>query len=212
MAFAGEREVQRACQPDAYGPAGFPGAQCRDGRPRIGLHFLASEGAPHAQTFHCHFVARESQHPRDHFLSFGGMLGGRMRRHAAGFIQPRNRALRFQIKMLLAADLQFAFETQGARFDHRRIAASQPQRSGVKTSGLDRIFDGQDCGERFVFSRDARCAPLRRLQGFAQNPRYRLAVIHHFAREKRFIVTIRTRVALAWNVARGKNGDDARFQ
>ncbi len=114
MALAGEREVQRARQPHAHRPPGFPGAQCRDGRPRIGLHFLAAERAAHAQTFHRHFVARDSQHPRDHFLRFGGMLRGGMRRHAAGFIQPRNRALRFQIEVLLAADLQLAFETQRA--------------------------------------------------------------------------------------------------
>ncbi len=120
MALAGEREIERARQPHTHGPPRLPGAQCRDGRPRIGLHFLAAEGAAHAQTFHRHFVARNSQNARDHLLRFGGMLRGRMRRHAAGFIQPCNRALRFQIEVLLAADLQFAFEAQRAGLDHRR--------------------------------------------------------------------------------------------
>ena len=35
-----------------------------------------------------------------------GMLRGRMRRHAAGFIQPGNGALRFEIEVLLPADLR----------------------------------------------------------------------------------------------------------
>ena len=133
MALAGERQIQRARQPHAHRPPGFPRAQRRDGRPRIRLHFLASERAAHAQTFHRHSVARDSQDARDHFLRFGGMLRGGMRRHAAGFIHPGNRALRFEIEMFLSADLQFAFEMQRAGLDHRRIAASQPQRSGVKT-------------------------------------------------------------------------------
>ena len=61
MALAGERHVERARQPHAHRPPGLPCAQRRDGRPRIGLHFLAAERAAHAQTLHRHLVARDSQ-------------------------------------------------------------------------------------------------------------------------------------------------------
>ena len=134
-----------------------------------------------------------------------------MRRHAASFVHPRDRALRFQIKVLLAADLQFAFEMQGAGLEYRSIAARQPQRRGVEAIRQDRVFNGEDRRQWLVFHRHAGGAALRRFQRLSEYPDHRLAVIHHLSRKQRFIVPVGSRIALARNVARGEYGGDARF-
>ena len=123
-----------------------------------------------------------------------------MRRDAAGFIHPCNGALRFQIEVLLSADLQFAFYVQRAGLNYRRIPASQPQRRGVKTSGQNRVFDGEDGGKRLVIHRYFAGAALRRIQSLAQNPCHGLAVVRHLRWEQRFVVPVGSRIAFARNV------------
>ena len=91
---------------------------------------------------------------------FGGMLRGGMRGHAAGFIQPGDGALRFQIEVLLPADAAARLRN-AAGWTRSPTASPRAMRSGagVKTSREDRIFDGEDRGQRLVFHRHA--APRR---------------------------------------------------
>src|ERR1700733_166346 len=105
------------------------------------------------------------------------MLRGRMRGYTAGFVHPGDGALRFEIKMLLPADLQLALEAQRARLDHRGIAPSQQQRSGVKTFRRDRVLDGENRRERLISNQHFACATLRRIESLPQDPGNGVAVI-----------------------------------
>src|SRR3984957_13557842 len=123
-----------------------------------------------------------------------------MRSHAAGFIHPGDGALRFEIKMLLPADLHVACEVQRAGPDHGSIAPSQPQRSEVKTFRQDRILVGENRRERFIVNQHFAGATLRRIESLSENPRNGLAVIDGLSWEERFVVPVGSRIALAWNI------------
>ena len=82
----------------------------------------------------------------------------------------------------------------------------------MKTSREDRIFDGQDGGQRFIVHQYA-CRPaLRRIQRLAQNPGHRLAMIGDLGGEERLIVPVRSGIALAGNILSGKNRRDVWLQ
>ncbi len=135
-----------------------------------------------------------------------------MRRDAASLVDPGNRALRFEIEVLLAAHPQFALEIQRTGFDRRCVAPSQPQRSGMKTPRKDRVLDGQDGRQRLVFHRHAAGATLRRIERFTEHPGDGLAVVRHLGWEERFIVPVGSRIAFARNVSAGENRGDAWFR
>jgi hypothetical protein len=211
MALAGQRHVQLARQPNAHGPPRLPCTERRDRGPRVGLHFLAAERTAHPETFDGDLVPRQSQHARHDFLRFGWMLGGRVHRDAAGFVQPGDRRLRLEIEMLLATDDEFAFEAERAPLDHRHVAAGEAQRVGQKAAGVDRLLDAENRRKRFVGGDDAVRAALRVVQRVGEHPRDRLAMKHDLAREQRFVVAARSAVAFACHIGRGERGDDARL-
>ena len=134
MALAGERHVERARQAHAHRTPGLPGAERRDRRPRIRLHFLAAERAAHAQAFHRHLIAarcparapRSPAFPRD-----------AASRSAAAtppdLVEPRDGALRLQIEMLLPADREARPSNVRARlFDAAGSPRGMRSRTAVK--------------------------------------------------------------------------------
>ena len=71
MALAGERHVERARQAHAHGPPRLPRAERGDGGPGVGLHFLAAEGAAHAEALHGDLLRGDAEHARDDLLRLG---------------------------------------------------------------------------------------------------------------------------------------------
>ena len=156
MALPGQRHVELARQPHANGTAGLPRAERGDRGPRVCLHLLAAKRAAHAQAFDGHVLARQPEHARDDLLRFRRMLRGRLRPDSAGLVDPRDCRLRLEIEVFLTADCEFAVDAHGARLDRRDIPARQPEGVGEEASGLDRLLDRQDRGQRFVFDANAR--------------------------------------------------------
>ena len=132
MPLAGDRHIEAARKADPHRTAGLASAQRGDGGEGIGLRFFAAESAAHAQALHRDHVSRHAQHARDNLLRLAGMLRGRVQRDAARFVQPGHGRLRLQVEMLLAADVNFAFDAmrtaRQAPLRHRRaVCSSGPQ-------------------------------------------------------------------------------------
>ena len=73
---------------------------------RGGLRFLAAKPAAHARALHDDLVGRQLQQVGDDGLHLGGMLRGGRHEHRAVLARLRPRRLRFEIKMLLPAQLE----------------------------------------------------------------------------------------------------------
>jgi hypothetical protein len=100
--------------------------QARDHRAQArragGLGFLAAETATHAAHVDDHLVHRHVEHFGHQFLHFGGVLRGAVDDHAAVFGGHHRGNLRFQVEVLLAADVQGALDAV------RRWPGRQPNR------------------------------------------------------------------------------------
>ena len=141
-----------------------------------------------------------------------GMLRGRTNRDTARFVQPGDGALRFQIKMLLAADTQLAREAVRAGGQRRfGVPARQPQRTGVETAGGDGFVDGEDRRQRPVVHPHARCPAPRSLQRLRQHPRDRLLVVHHLGGKQRLVMARDARLVFARHIRGGEGGGHAGF-
>ena len=70
----------------------------------------------------------ETERARDDLLRLGGMLRRRVHGDAARFVDPRDRGLRLEIEMLLAADAQLAGDAHGTGVDRRHVAVRDAQR------------------------------------------------------------------------------------
>ena len=95
-----------------------------------------------------------------------------MQSDSAGFVEPGHGRLSFQIKMLLTANPEAAFDairTAGNR--PGGVAALNHQRTGVETALRQGVLDGQDGLQRPVFRRDAlrpQTRPLPRVSASTQ--------------------------------------------
>ena len=168
--LAGDRHIQAPRKADPHRPAGLARAQRGHRGEAIGLRFLAAERAAHAQALHRHHVARHAQHTRDNLLRLAGMLRGGVQRDAARFVQPRQRRLRLQIKMLLAADVNFALDAMlDARQFRCGIAAPYGQRTAVKTLRRDRVFHGENGRAAAGTPRTTASAPSRAASSVSPN-------------------------------------------
>jgi hypothetical protein len=174
------------------------------------LDFFAAERAPHAETLYGHLVARQAQNASHNLLRLAGMLRGRMQRYAAGFRDPRDGALGFQIEVLLAADGQLAREYQWAALDAGNVAAGETRGAGQETAAFDGVGNGQNRGPDFIFDLDPLGAEARGFERFTQHPGHRLPVKHDLARKQRFVMPRGAAVANARNVGGGKRVDDPR--
>ena len=113
--------------------------------------------------------------------------------------------------MLLPADGKLAFELQrAAGYRTAGVAALQRVRPGMEALRRNRIFYGENRGQRLVVDIHARGAALRRVQGLPQHPRDRLPMIHHLRGKQRLIAAIGARIAVARHVGRAQRGRHAR--
>ena len=108
--LAGHLHVDAARQLDAHRALRHMGSQCRDRRVRIGLGFLATESATHAQAAADHATGRQAEHAGNDDLGLGRMLGRRSHLDNAFGINLRPARLRFEVEMILAADCYFTFQ------------------------------------------------------------------------------------------------------
>ena len=208
--LAGDRHIQAARKADPHRTAGLASPQRGYRGEAIGLRFLAAERAAHAQALHRHHMARHAQHPRDNLLRLAGMLRGRVQRDAARFVQPRHGRLRLQVKMLLAADVNLAFDAMRTLRQLRfGIAAPYAERTAVKTPLRDRVFHGENRRQRPVLRDHRQRAEAGGFQRLAQHPRHRLIVKHHLARKDGLIVPYRAGIAFARHIGRGQYPHDA---
>src|SRR5258708_935250 len=133
------------------------------------------------------------------------MLSGRLNRNAAGFVQPCKRALSFQIEMFLASNRQCAFQmVRTTRKLVLRVTTRNAHWPGKEAAGSNRVFNREDCGQRFIFDDYASSAQPRGFECLSQNPGYWLLMENNFGREDRFIVARRARVAFAGNIGGGQ--------
>src|SRR5436190_23524574 len=128
------------------------------------------------------------------------MLGGTVSRHAAGFVAPRNGAVRLQVEMLLAAYHELAVEFQGTRLDDRRVTIGKPEGASEETAHGNRVLNGENRRQGFVFDVDPLGAEARSFESLAQHPGDGLLVKHYFGREYRFVVAAGSSVAFARNI------------
>src|SRR5258708_30528446 len=106
------------------------------------------------------------------------MLRRRFDSNATRFIQPRERALRLQIEMLLSTDVQLTLNAMWAvRKVTFGVATHNAHWRGVEASCGDRIFNGEDRGQKLVVRLYASCAEPRVLECFAQYPCHGLCVV-----------------------------------
>ena len=112
--------VLPARQADAHRPPEARRRQRRDRRPGVGLHFLAAEGAAHAQALHDDRVLRHAEHARDDLLRLGRVLRRRVDEHAAVLVAIRERGVGLEIEVLLPADRELAVEAVRRGAQRRR--------------------------------------------------------------------------------------------
>src|SRR5882724_4814687 len=168
---------------------GLPRSQGRNRGVWIRLYFFPAESAAHAQALHGDLVPRKPEHARHDFLGLTGMLCGRFHHHAAGFIEPRERALGLKIKMFLAANRQLAHNAVWTLPQRGvRITPNNSQRAGVVVAGCNRVFNREDRRQWLVLGQYQRSADARSFQSLAQHPGNGLLVKYNFRREKWFIV------------------------
>ena len=150
MTFAGQRDVELAREAHADRAPRLPRPQRRYGGIRVRLNLLAPERPTHPQALNSHLITGDTEHPRDDLLGFGRMLSRRVDRHAAGFVDPRNGRLRFEIEVLLPAYPQLSLNSQRARVNHRAVAVDDAVLAGEKACRGNCPFDRENRGQRLI--------------------------------------------------------------
>ena len=191
--LAGDQHVIVTVGPQFRSAAQTPGGQRRNRRELVGLGFLSAKAAAHAPHLDRHRVRRHAQHKRHHMLHFARMLRRRIDRDLVLLAGDGEGDLRFEIKMILAADFHAAFEAQRrAREAGGGVAARQRQRIG------DQRAAGPRCGN-VENERQLVIADLRQRGGAAGGVsgqrRYRenrlAGIMHHALRQHRLVVAMR---------------------
>ena len=105
--------------------------QCRHGRERVGLGFLASEGAAHAQALHHDLIARHTEHARDNLLGLRGVLGRRVNLDEVALVDHGQGRLSLQVEVLLPVQEAARLASDALRrrgLSPRRRVTSAPDR------------------------------------------------------------------------------------
>ena len=148
-----------------------------NGGPGVALGFLAAETAAHARGFDDDSVFRQAEDFGDDGLDLGRVLGGAADVDAAFAVGLGPGGLGFQIEMVLAADVEFAFEQVRAfgegGFD---FAADEEVGIGVIGIGGDGLRDAEDGWERGVFDFDQCGGEAAGFEGIADDGGDELAV------------------------------------
>ena len=176
------------------------------------LRFLAAKAAAHAAHAARHERVGQRQNAGDDVLHVARMLGGRIDQHRAVLAGHGHRDLAFQIKVLLAADMQRAGGVTRRPGDRLcRVAVDERVIGQHALAGGLALLDGNVR----LFGIDLDLAEQRRAPGGVarrgDHREYRLAVeIHAVMREHRLVGVPRRNIVLSRYVRRGDDGDDAR--
>ena len=209
MPLARHGDVLRAVQAQTYRAARERGAERGDRREAMRLNFLAAEAAAHAKRLHRDPVARHAEHVRDDLLRLGRVLRAAFDEDLALGVDVRERRVRLEVEVLLAADLGNAFE------DVRRggerglgVASTDRARDALERFRLDRLGHGDDRGQRLVLHAHRGRAEACRVIRLGEHPRERVPVEHRLAREERLVV-LDPGVVEARHVGGGEHAHDA---
>ncbi len=110
MSFSGELHVIIFCIDEAGGAMGDLGDDCGHGSGGCGLGFFSAETAAHALAGADNVITGDTEDFGDNALDFGRVLGGGVNLHFAVFPGDGEGGLRFEIKMVLTADIKCAGE------------------------------------------------------------------------------------------------------
>ena len=191
MPLAGHGDVLGAVEPQADRAPGQGGAERRDGGQPVRLELLAAEAAAHPQALHGDLVGGQAEHVRHDVLRLRRVLRARLDEDLAALVDQRQRGLGLQVEVLLAADLELAAEpVRGPLQRGGRVAAADRPLVALVAAGLDRVVHGDQRGQRLVAGLDRFRALPGRLQGLAEHPADRVAVIHDLAGEQRLVVLL----------------------
>ena len=160
--LAGHRHVLRAVEPQPHRAPGERRTQRRDGGEPVRLHLLAAERAAHAQALHGDLVAVQPEHVRDDLLRLGRVLGAALHEDLAALVDLRERAVRLQVEVLLAGELELALEHVGRRREAGvDVAAGEVLVRTLEARGRDRLARGDQRRQGLV----GRPPPRRRRAG-----------------------------------------------
>ena len=108
--LAGHGHVLGAVEPQPHRPTGERRAERGDRGEAVRLHLLAAERAAHAQALHGDLVAVHAEHVGDDLLRLGRVLRAALHEHLAALVDLRQRAVRLEVEVLLAGELELALE------------------------------------------------------------------------------------------------------
>ncbi len=202
VALAGLDHVVPTRHPVTHRPTQAVSEKRTQARQRARLTFLATEPAAHATDFGDHMMKGQRQHFRHQLLNFGGVLGRADDMNAAILGETGLPHLTFEVKVLLAAHVDLAFDPVG-RTHQFAVGVTHHQmmfRQNVAVRS-DRLLYRQMGDKGLVLHLGQGHRPQR---GFLTGGRHRkngLAHIFHFVARKQWIATVHRRhVNLAGNV------------
>nr|BFE73668.1 hypothetical protein GCM10020092_069690 [Actinoplanes digitatis] len=209
VALARHRQVLGTGQAHPHRAAGERRAQRRDGGEAVRLHLLAAEAAAHAQALHGDLVAVPAQHVRDDLLRLGRVLRAALHEDLPGLVDERQRAVRLQVEVLLAGELEVAAEDpRGACQAGLDVAAQDLRRGALEAARGDRLPDGHVRRQRLHVDLDGGRAQPRRLERLGEHPADGVAEEHHLVREERLVV-LDAGVVDTGHVGGGEHADHA---
>ena len=178
--LAGQHHVVVAVQPQLHRPLRPLRQQRGDAGDQRRLRLLAAKAAAHPPRLGHHRMVRQFQGPSDQMLHLRRVLGGGIDQHIA--VLPRNRHgdLAFEIEMLLPADIDPPRQPV-RRPSQRRGGIAARHELGRQHEGLggQRLVDGQDRRQRFVFYHRGGGGTTRTGDAVGGNGEDRLAVVLH---------------------------------
>ena len=186
--LAGHGEVLGAGEPHPNRAAGEPGPQRGDGRVPVRLHLLAAEPTPHPQALHGDLVGGHAEHVGHDVLRLGRVLGAALHEHLARLVDLGERAVRLEVEVLLAGEVELAAEDAWRRGERRLDVAALHQRpAALEAVGGDRLAHRHDGGQRLVVDLDRQGPEPGGLEGLGEHPAHGLPVEHHLGREQRLV-------------------------
>ena len=209
MPLAGHGEVLGAVQPQPYRPSGQPAAERGDGREPMRLHLLAAEATAHPQALHGDLVALQAEDVRNDLLRLRRVLGAALDEDLAVLVDVRQRAVRLEVEVLLAGELELAAEhVVGPGEGGLDVAAFELRLRPLEALGLDGLAYGHERRQRLVLDVDREGAEPGSLQCLAEHPADRVAEEHDLAGEQRFVV-LDAGIIDAGDVIGGEHANDA---
>ena len=210
MPMSGERHVLIAIKTHAHRLARVMRRQRGQRGGRGGLRFLPAKTAAHARHLDHDFVRRQMQQVGDDRLHLGWMLRGRNHQQRTILAAFRPRGLGFEIKMFLAAQLEFAFE-RGRCVGKRVVTIAAPDEIRLVVEAIfgERLPQSQDVRQRLIFHHHLFRRRAARLLRFADDERDQMAVKQNLLVRQEDFVAFGADVVKAGDVLGEQYGFDA---